>query len=349
MAKRRKVISTPFLLQGYKLASPEDVARNSLPPENAGPIPRASDVVVPEGYVRTYQGWVFTMDAWSEYSKKIPTQIFLHHTAGHQRQDRAEGTINGWNKRNGPNQVKKTKKNPTGRSHGSTTCVIDGDGALERCVPENRKAHSEGVANSQWSVSVELMALGWFDKFDKENQQWYRESSYGKTRCPKGKAVDPVGFDLNPLPTGYRGYPKYHQYSTPMVDTCIKLIKEWCYRYNIKFIFNQKAYDDMFPSKNNTPLLRKTTKGVFTHNSVKKSSEKTDVFPDPYLIQQLKKHFGRSDKFNPTVSSYDESAKLPRSVPPWNPTKMEIGNFKGGWDQTQDKIQIPLNFPNHKY
>jgi len=107
---------------------------------------------------------------------------------------------------------------------------------------------------------------------------------------------------------------------------------------SIPFVTNPDSLEHQRYSSSITWLLK-----------LKKSSEKTDVFPDPYLIQQLKKHFGRSDKFNPTVSSYDESAKLPRSVPPWNPTKMEIGNFKGGWDQTQDKIQIPLNFPNHKY
>ena len=57
----------------------------------------------------------------------------------------------------------------------------------------------------------------------------------------------------------------------------------------------------------------------------------------------------RSDNFNMTVSGYDPSAKLPRTIPPWNPTKMEIGNFKGGWSQKKDKIKIPQEFPNHKY
>jgi hypothetical protein len=347
MATRKKVINTPFLLTGTATLIPDNPPPSNplLPPENAGDIPHIDDVTIPAGYVRTYQGWPFTIDAWSPYTKDIPTQIFLHHTAGHQRGDRSKGTINFWNKRNGPNFTTPTKKNPTGRSYGSTTCVIDKNGILERCVPENRKAHSEGVKNSQWSLSVELMGLGYFTNFDDTKQQWYRGNLY----CPKGEEGTPVAFNGTPLLAGYRGYKIYQKYPKAMVDTTIQLIKEWCYRYSIKFIFNQEAYNDMFPSTKQTPLLKKNTMGVFSHNSVKEGSSKTDVYPDPYLIQQLKQHFGRSDNFNGTVSGYDPSAKLPRTVPPWNPTKMEIGNFKGGWSQKKDKIKIPQEFPNHKY
>lgn len=345
MATRKKVIHTPFLLTGINFGSPDGSSPKKETTEGNSPeIPNVTDAIVPDGYVRTSQGFLFTIDAWSIYSKSIPTQIFLHHTAGHSRPDRGKRTIEGWNKRNSPGANKDGS-----RSYGSTTCVIDKNGALERCVPENRKAHSEGVANSKWSLSVELMALGWFNKFDKENQQWYRESSYGKTKCPKGEEGTPVGYNLKPLAGGYRGFKVYQKYSTAMVDRCIKLIKEWCYRYSIKFVFDKKAYNNMFPNTKQTPLLNKTTMGVFTHNSVKPGTAKTDVYPDPYLIQQLKQHFGKNNKFNETVSSYDPSAKLPRTVPPWNPTKMEIGNFKGGWGQEQDKIQIPKNFPTHKY
>lgn len=348
MSQRKKVINTPFLLSGINFGSSDF----SVKPRTSGfeepDIPPVENTVVPNGYVRTFQGWIFTIDAWSTYNKNIPTQIFLHHTAGHQRGDRSKGTINFWNKRNGPNYTTKTKDNPTGRSYGSTTCVIDKNGNLERCVPENRKAHSEGTGNSKFSLSVELMGLGWFTEFDESKQQWYRGTK-SKIYCPKGEEGKPVGYNGSILLAGYRGFKIYQKYPTAMVDTTIELIKEWCYRYSIKFIFNQKAYNDMFPPTKKTPLLNKNTMGVFTHNSVKQGSAKTDVYPDPYLIAQLKKHFGKSDNNNPTVSGYNKSAKLPRTLPPWNPTKMEIGNFKGGWGQKKDKIKIPQEFPNHKY
>ena len=343
MATRKKVIHTPFLLTGINFGSPDGSSPRKETTGGESPeIPNVTDTTVPEGYVRTYQGFLFTIDAWSIYSKNIPTQIFLHHTAGHAKPDRGKNTIAFWNKRNSPGYLKDGS-----RSYGSTTCVIDKNGILERCVPENRKAHSEGVANSKWSLSVELMGLGWFTKQD-EKGRWYRGDG-SKVYCPEGEEGTPVAYNLKPLAGGYRGFKIYQKYSTAMVDTCIKLIKEWCYRYSIKFVFDKKTYNDMFPGTKQTPLLNKTTMGVFTHNSVKEGTSKTDVYPDEYLVQQLKQHFGKNNKFNPTVSSYDPSAKLPRDLPPWNPTKMEIGNFKGGWGQEQDKIQIPKNFPTHKY
>ena len=36
----------------------------------------------------------------------------------------------------------------------------------------------------------------------------------------------------------------------------------------------------------------------------------------------FKQHFGKNDNTNPTVSSFNPSASIPRNVPVWNPTKM---------------------------
>jgi hypothetical protein len=344
-------INTSYLLSGIQVMIP---ATNNPPRSAGGGAPKPTTGPVPKGYIKTFQGFNFTMDAWSEYSRAMPTQIFLHHTAGSQRADKGEGTIRGWNTRNSPGAGTITKKNTTGRSFGSTHCVIDKNGVLERCVPENRKAHSEGVSNSEWGVSVELLGMGWFNKqFKKDGTygkrkkpvkkgQWYRQSEYGKTLCPFGEEAKPVGYDRKELKNGYRGFPVYQEYTPAMIKTCMDLIKEWCFRYNIKFIFDQKAYDNMFPGKNSTPMLGKKTKGVFTHNSVKKSTEKTDVFPSPLLVQALYDNFSNSN--NVTVTSYNESQPLPRTVPVWNPTEIQVGVFMP-WDNggfaDKDKVKPP--------
>lgn len=346
--KKRKVIHTPFLLEGIKFPP----VRQSSPPTGKG-------YGLENMYIKTSQGFKFTMEAWSRNDKPLPTQIFLHHTAGHQRGDRGEGVIKGWNKRNKPGRDK--QGNITKRGHGSTHCIIDKNGVLERCVPENRRCHSEGVPyNSKRSMSVELMALGWFDKQDKKGQ-WYREES-GKIFCPigeEGKPVNYFGRVINPKEdgkSGFRGFYRYQKYSKEMVKTTVELIKEWCYRYNIKFIFDQNAYNLMFPnfvtSKTTdkaTPVYRKSLSGVFTHNSVKPSSKKTDVYPDFELITALRNNFGPKITNNPTVTAFNPSAALPRDVPNWNPTKIQVGNFKGGWAIKEDASQFPIQSPEYMF
>ncbi len=338
-------INTSYLLSGIQVMVP---ATNNPPRSAGGGAPKPTAGPVPKGYIKTFQGFNFTMDAWSDKNRAMPTQIFLHHTAGSQRADKGEGTIRGWNTRNSPGA-----KEDGSRDFGSTHCVIDKNGILERCVPENRKAHSEGVANSEWSVNVELLGLGWFDKQFKSDGvhgkrkkkhskgQWYRGGER-KTVCPVGEEAKPVGYDRKELKNGYRGFPVYQEYTPAMVKTCMDLIKEWCFRYNIKFIFDQKAYDNMFPGKKSTPLKNKKTKGVFTHNSVKPSSKKTDVFPSPLLVQALYDNF--SNPNNVTVTSYNESQALPRTVPVWNPTEIQVGVFMP-WKNTgfadKDKVKPP--------
>lgn len=342
--KKRKVIHTPFLLEGIKFPP----IKNSPPPRRSNPSSGGGDNL----YVITHQGFKLTFDAWSRNDKPLPTQIFLHHTAGHSRSDRGQRTVEGWNKRN-------LAINPeTGkRGHGSTHCIIDKDGVLERCVPENRRCHSEGVTtNSRQSMSVELCALGWFDKKDSKGQ-WYRQEG-GKVFCPVGEDGKPVGYNLKVInekgKTGFRGFIRYQKYSKAMVTTTINLIKEWCYRYNIKFIFDEAAYNLMFPNfitkkavkgSKATPVFKKTTSGVFSHNSVQPSRRKTDVYPDYLLVQALIDNFGPKVTTNPTVTAFNATAALPRDLPVWNPTKMEVGNYTGGWGIKDDFSQFQIQSP----
>ena len=86
----------------------------------------------------------------------------------------------------------------------------------------------------------------------------------------------------------------------------------------------------MFPPRNKAPLHKKRTPGVYSHCSVRKygmryrsgklKPVKTDIYPDKTLINLLKKEFGKNDNSNVTVSSYNASASIPRTVPVWNPT-----------------------------
>lgn len=116
----------------------------------------------------------------------------------------------------------------------------------------------------------------------------------------------------------FRNNEYYQAYTGQQCIATVNLIKEWCYRYNIKFVFDQKAYDLMFPPLGQAPIAGKPTPGVFSHCSVRPNG-KSDIYPDKTLINLFKKEFGKDNITNPTVSSLNSSAALPRSKPTWPP------------------------------
>ena len=116
----------------------------------------------------------------------------------------------------------------------------------------------------------------------------------------------------------FRNNEYYQAYTGQQCVATVNLIEEWCYRYNIKFVFDQKAYDLMFPPLGQAPIKGKSTPGVFSHCSVRPNG-KSDIYPDKTLINLFKKEFGKNDITNPTVSSFNSSAALPRNKPTWPP------------------------------
>ena len=290
----KQIINTPKLLEGYltqantPLIKKNGNVRSSLPIE----------------YVVTSQGNELDTNAYNNRrTRKINsiTQIFLHHTAGWPKQDKGASTVRTFNQR-------------VSGGKGSTHCIIDADGILDRCVPEDRIAYAQGNNNS-YGMSLEIQAVG---ALKKSGDIFL---AYGKDISTLGlTSGKPVKFDGATEYT-FRGYEYYQAYTPQQCVTTINIIKEWCYRYNIKFVFDQKAYNLMFPPLGQAPINKKNTPGVFSHCSVRPSG-KTDIYPDKTLVNMFKQHFGKNDNTNPTVSSFNPSASIPRNVPIWNPTKM---------------------------
>jgi len=290
----KKTINTPNLLKGY--TSPITTPNIN----RTGNIVREANL----NFLITSQGNEINPETFNNLKTRnlnSITQIFLHHTAGWPKQDKGASTVRTFNQR-------------VSGGKGSTHCIIDVDGILDRCVPEDRIAYAQGNNNS-YGMSLEIQAVGALKKSGDIFLAYGKDiSNIGLT---SGK---PVKFDGATEYT-FRGYEYYQAYTPQQCVTTINIIKEWCYRYNIKFVFDQKAYNLMFPPLGQATINKKNTPGVFSHCSVRPSG-KTDIYPDKTLVNMFKQHFGKNDNTNPTVSSFNPSASIPRNVPIWNPTKM---------------------------
>jgi hypothetical protein len=201
--------------------------------------------------------------------KSVKTQIYLHHTAGHQRGDKGKATVDDWNTRESPNLA-------------STHAVIDRNGFVEFLFSEEYRSYAQGVYKSKFDynklgVSVEIMALG------------YKRSSVTLQNYELTPGwVKSVGFNLEPKP--WRGYSEWQGYTQEQVNSTIKLIKYWSNMFGIEIPpFTQTVFDNMFPEKDKTsPNSTSGKSGLYTHGSV---NQKVDINPDPLLIKALKTEF----------------------------------------------------------
>ena len=293
-----KIINTPKLLENY--TSPPVPS----PIKSNGNIFQTGNI---QEFLTTKQGHKINKNAYNNkrVRKSKITQIFLHHTAGWPKDDKGASVIRTFNQR-------------VFGGKGSTHCVIDKNGIIERCVPEDRIAYAQGN-NNKFGLSVELMALG---KVTKSGNKFI---AYDQDIAPYGvTGARAVKFDGTTEYT-FRNNEYYQAYTGQQCVATVNLIEEWCYRYNIKFVFDQKAYDLMFPPLGQAPIKGKSTPGVFSHCSVRPSG-KSDIYPDKTLINLFKKKFGKNDITNPTVSSFNSSVLTPKDLPDWNPTEMVKGN-----------------------
>jgi hypothetical protein len=253
--------STPNLQQSTGTPTP---GSKTSPNQNLGP----TILTTPSSFKLS------TNSFGGKRKKETITQIYLHHTAGHRRADKGEKTVGSFNKR-----------------RVSTHTIIDANGHIEYCVPFDHIAYGQGVwKNNKIGMSTEIQALGYFkyranarNEEDPNGQFWSR----GSTKIPIEETASPV--DFNGKKIEYK-YPRYQAYTAAQVASCIKWIKDCLTQFNIKWHFDQEAYNDMFPPKGKTSEKAISgVPGVYSHNSVR--SGKSDVYPDPLLIAALKKNF----------------------------------------------------------
>jgi N-acetyl-anhydromuramyl-L-alanine amidase AmpD len=238
-------------------------------------------------------GWDITNYAFGDrntYPNGI-RHIFLHHSATLQSKGN-KGMIDVFNAR--------SFKGGYASSHRG----IDAEGNVEVIVPDEKRAYCQGVKGmskyaacpNYTGMSVELIALGYV-KDTPKNDRLYYQGSYG---LPENETA--LSVDFNEQPKAFRGHSRWNRYTQKQVDATVALIREWGNKHKIPFVFNQAAFDIMFPPKSKlNDTWRRTisdAKGVYSHNTVKEG--KSDIYPDPILIKTFKKEFAPGNSLDPT-------------------------------------------------
>lgn len=192
------------------------------------------------------------------------TQIILHYSAGHQRTDKGQSTLNTLNKR--------------GLSY---HYIIDAAGHIEQVVPDRVRAFNAGNANPP-SIGISLQNLGYADDVN--------TSSWGPIPKNESRAAHLV--DYNGKNTTYRGI-SYAQEITDAQLASLKKLFTKIYKNNPTLPpykwEGKKTYDKLFPPS--VKGVKKTSwekglPGYYTHCSV--TTGKLDCMPTPKIVNFFK-------------------------------------------------------------
>lgn len=204
----------------------------------------------------------FLNEEWAKY------QIYLHHTAGNAS---ARNCVSNWN------------NDDRGRI---ATCVVisnkgasnSPDGEVVQCFSSKYWAYHLGVKNSHFqnmglpykaldkhSIGIELCAWG---PLTLKNGKFY---NYVNREVPADEVCE--------LDQPFKGHKYYHKYSDAQIEAVRNLLLYWNDAYDIPIDYNEDIWGL-------TERAYKLEPGVYTHNSVR--PDKTDVFPQPELIEMLK-------------------------------------------------------------
>ena len=200
-----------------------------------------------------------------EFEKK---QIYLHHTASGPN---ARQVVQNWN------------DDDRGRI---ATCVTisntgsakSADGEIVQAFSSKHWAYHLGVRNQHFknlglpyinldkhSIGIELCAWG---PLTLKNGKFY---NYVNREVSADQVCE--------LDVPFKGYKYYHKYSAAQIESVKNLLLYWHDVYGMPLTYNEDIWGI-------TERAYKLEAGVFTHNSVR--PDKTDVFPQPELIEMLK-------------------------------------------------------------
>ena len=188
------------------------------------------------------------------------TQIYLHHTAGN---GNAEGVSRYWNGND---------------SRIATAFIIGENGTIVQCFSSKHWAWHLGIDTEDFarngakysnlnklSVGIEVCNWGYLKK---KGDKYYNYA---------GGVVNPSF--VTELETPYKGYKYWYKYSDAQIESLRQLVVYLCDTYDIP-----KEYRSEIWSIDKEAF--KGTKGIFTHNSVRK--DKSDMYPCPRVIEMLK-------------------------------------------------------------
>jgi N-acetyl-anhydromuramyl-L-alanine amidase AmpD len=187
------------------------------------------------------------------------TQIYLHHTAGN---GNAEGVSRYWNGND---------------SRIATAFIIGENGTIVQCFSSKHWAWHLGIDQEDFarngakysnlnklSVGIEVCNWGYLKK---KGDKFYNYA---------GGVVNPSY--VTELETPYKGYKYWYKYSDAQIESLRQLVVYLCETYDIPKDYRSEIWaidKEAF----------KGTKGIFTHNSVRK--DKSDMYPDPRVIKML--------------------------------------------------------------
>lgn len=188
------------------------------------------------------------------------TQIYLHHTAGN---GNAEGVSRYWNGND---------------SRIATAFIIGENGTIVQCFSSKHWAWHLGIDTEDFarngakysnlnklSVGIEVCNWGYLKK---KGDKYYNYA---------GGVVNPSY--VTELDQPYKGYKYWYKYSDAQIESLRQLVEYLCETYDIPKDYRSEIWaidKEAF----------KGTKGIFTHNSVRK--DKSDMYPCPRVIEMLK-------------------------------------------------------------
>lgn len=188
------------------------------------------------------------------------TQIYLHHTAGN---GNAEGVARYWNGND---------------SRIATAFIIGENGTIVQCFSSRHWAWHLGIDTEDFarngakysnlnklSVGIEVCNWGYLKK---KGDKFYNYA---------GGVVNPSY--VTELDQPYKGYKYWYKYSDAQIESLRQLVEYLCETYDIP-----KDYRSEIWSIDKEAF--KGSKGIFTHNSVRK--DKSDMYPCPRVIEMLK-------------------------------------------------------------
>jgi N-acetyl-anhydromuramyl-L-alanine amidase AmpD len=188
------------------------------------------------------------------------SQIYLHHTAGN---GNAEGVSRYWNGND---------------SRIATAFIIGENGTIVQCFSSKHWAWHLGIDQEDFarngakysnlnksSVGIEVCNWGYLKK---KGDKYYNYA---------GGVVNPSY--VTELDQPYKGYKYWYKYSDAQIESLRQLVVYLCDTYDVP-----KEYRSEIWAIDKEAF--KGTKGIYTHNSVRK--DKSDMYPCPRVIEMLK-------------------------------------------------------------
>lgn len=187
------------------------------------------------------------------------TQIYLHHTAGN---GNAEGVARYWNSND---------------SRIATAFVVGENGTIVQCFSSKHWAWHLGIDSQDFATrglpykNLNKLSVG------------IEVCNWGMLKEKNGKFYNYVKGEVNPsyvttLDVPYKGYKHWYRYTDAQIEATRQLVVYLCETYGIPKTYRKEIWGlDVEAFKG--------SKGIYTHNSVRK--DKADIYPCPRMIKML--------------------------------------------------------------